>query len=327
MGFIKDLFGKEPRDIGIQDIQALIDNKVEENRHLDYKAPAILKSPHKLSEWVSAFLNAEGGLIIIGVHEDQPEKKDKIYERILPTRIEFVPREYQKERIEQLIYSNIRSDSRAVIGVYPIRDDADLSKAVYLVEVPEGDNPPYQAADDRYYRRLNATKYPMSHREIADFFGRRRRPLLEVTFRFVEVNIQESVQQFTLSVYLRNKGKAVAKYARLVASFENLEIIKTTKAIKRIDSLRGRPSIQYDNSWGVVHLMPRRREHIADITLKVKDNAKHGIIEYDLLAEDMELVTDQYKFDVNLLLKARERIEQGLEAILVHTTGESTEAS
>jgi hypothetical protein len=318
MGFIKDLFSKEPENVAIQDIQSLIDNKVEENRHLDYKAPSILKSPQRFSEWVSAFLNAEGGLIIIGVHEDQPGKKDKIYERILPTRIEFVPREYTKERIEQLIHSNIRSDSRPVIGVHPVRDDADPSKAIYLVEVPEGDSPPYQAADDKYYRRLNATKYPMSHREIADFFGKRRKPLLEVNFIFAEVNILESVHQFKLRIYLRNRGKAVAKYTRLVASFVNLEIIETTKDIQRIDSLRGIPSIQYDNLQGVFHPSPRRT-YVADVTLKVRDGAQPIIIDYDLVAEDMELVNSKYTFDVGLLLKARQSLEQGLEAQLVHS--------
>jgi hypothetical protein len=320
MGFVKDLFGKEPKDVRIQDIQSLIENKVEEDRHLDYKAPSILKSPHKLSEWVSAFLNAEGGLIIIGVYEDQPEKKDKIYERILPTRIEFVSREYTKERIEQLIHSNIRSDSRPVIGVHPVRDDADFSKAVYLLEIPEGDNPPYQAADDRYYRRLNATKYPMTHREVADFFGRRRKPLLEVTLNFTEISLQESIYQFTLRVYLVNKGKAVAKYTRLVASFVNLEILKATKDIQRIDTLRGIPSIQYDNIQGVFHPSPRRT-YIADVTLKVKDNTKPIIIDYDLVAEDMELANDKYSFDIQLLIKARELLNQGRQPSLIHISG------
>jgi len=320
MSFVKDLFGKKPPGIKIEDIDILIADKREEDRFLEYKDARILNTPEKLSEWVSALLNADGGLIIIGVCEDDPDKKKKVEAKIFPVRKEFVSKEYTKERIEQLIYSNIRSSSRPVINVYPVRDEADTSKAIYLIEIPQGDNPPYQASDGKYYRRLNATKYPMPHSEIADFFGKRRKPALSLILEIMEVNIQKSEYSFALRVFIHNTGKAVAKYTTVTASFVNLDIINIPKgAAKRIDDIRGNlPSLQWDYFGNVIH-PTGIRTRIWDIKLKVKDNSKHFAVIYDVVAEDMDLFTDRYSFtSTDVLHKAKEMLAKGESPTFIH---------
>ena len=317
MGFAEDLFGKSPTEVKIQDIRKLIDGRIEENHRLEYKRPDILKNPSKLSEWVSAFLNAEGGLIIIGVHEDKEKKEDRMYERVLPTRIGFVGAEYPKETVEQLIFSNIRSSSKPAINIYPVRDSVDPSKAIYLVEIPQGDNPPYQAADHKYYRRLNVTKYPMEHYEIADFFGRRRKPFLTLILELINVKIEDPVYQFTLRFFLQNVGKAIAKYTRVTASFRNLKIVEAGY-LERIDYLRKAPSVQFTDNVGVIY-PAKFRTQIADVTLKVDAVTEPIAIKYDVICEDMELFDDKYSFGVDLLREAKEKMEQGQEVTLTHS--------
>lgn len=312
MGFIKDLFGKEPADIKVAEINNLITIKKEEDHFLEYKAPDVLNNPGKLSEWVSAFLNAGGGLIIIGVREDYPNKKDRVKARIFPTRIEFVSKDYTKERLELLIQSHIRASTRPVINIHPIRSDTDPSEAIYLIEIPEADNPPYQASDNRYYRRLNATKYPMMHWEIADFFGKRRKPLLSVDFEITKVDINDPEYSFDLRVLVINKGKGVARYARITASFENVEVIgKIRGSVQRIDELRNNlPSIQWDCVTTVIH-PTGVRTRICDMRLKVKQNDKPCEIRYDMIAEDVELVADRFSYGVDVLHKAHELLAKG----------------
>jgi len=319
MSFVKDLFGKEPPDVRVGDIDNLIATKKEENRYLEYKDPRILGTPEKLSEWVSALLNADGGLVIIGVCEDDPNKKEKVEAKIFPVKKEFVSKEYTKERIELLISSNIRSSSRPVINVYPVRDEADTSKAIYLVEILQGDNPPYQAGDGRYYRRLNATKYPMSHSEIADFFGKRRKPVLSLIFEIIKVNIENSKYLFTLRIFISNTGKAVAKYTRVTASFDNLDIINVPKgAAQRIDDIRGNlPSLQWDYFDNVIH-PTGLRTRIWDIELKVKDNNKPFTVSYDIVAEDIDLVIDRYIVGTDTLHKANEMLAKGEKPTFIH---------
>jgi hypothetical protein len=319
MSFVKDLFGKEPTDVRMGDIDNLIATKKEENRYLEYKDPRILGTPEQLSQLVSAFLNADGGLIIIGVCEDDPNKKEKLEAKILPIRKEFVGKEYTKERIELLVSSNIHSSSRPVINVYPVRDEVDVSKAIYLVEIPQGDNPPYQAADGKYYRRLNATKYPMPHSEIADFFGKRRKPVLSLMFEIIKVDIQDSEYLFTVRVFISNTGKAVAKYTSVTASFDNLDIINIPFGrTQRIDDIRGNlPSLQWDYSNNVIHPTGDRM-NICGIELKVKDNNKPFSIRYDIVAEDMDLFENRYSFTTEVLHKAREWLAEGKKLGLAH---------
>lgn len=298
MGAIQDVFSKEEFKVELADIQNLIDKKIEENRMLEYKDPGILSNPQRLSEWVSAFLNAEGGLIIIGVCEDKPNKKDNLQVRIYPTKIAFVGSEYTRERIEQLIFSNIYCSARPSIRISPIRDLNDSSKAVFLVEIPQGDNPPYQAADNRYYRRLNVTKYPLAHYEIADFFGRRRRPNLSLQCmvsnplkrRIPHKNEMQLRSSYHLRIMISNTGNSAAKYARVTVSFENIMITRVTAGPNlRIDDLRnGLPTLQWDNPAGVIYSRTG-----ADVIweLEVKLAKDHwGLITWEAIAEDVDVV-------------------------------------
>lgn len=298
MGAIKDIFGKEELEVGLADIQNLIDQKVEENRMLEYKAPDILANPKRLSEWVSAFLNAEGGLIIIGVCEAKPNEKDSLQARIYPTKIEFVDSKYTRERVEQMIFSNIYCSARPEIRVLPIRDTNDSSKAVFLVEIPRGEDPPYQAADNRYCRRLNVTKYPLAHYEIADFFGRRRRPRLNLQCmvsnplkrRIPDKNEMQLRSSYHLRIMISNTGSSAAKYARVVVSLENIKISKVTAGPShRIDDLRnGLPTLQWDNPVGVIYAGTG-----ADVIweLDVRLSRNHwGLITWEAIAEDVDVV-------------------------------------
>ena len=138
MGIIEDIFTKPPNEVTLSDIQKLIDERREESRNLEYKSPDILKKPSDLSEWVSAFLNADGGLIVLGLCESDPKKKNNINTKIFPTNMEFVEGNYPKERIEQFIFSNINCSSKPEIRIYPIRDPNDFSRAIYLIDIPQG---------------------------------------------------------------------------------------------------------------------------------------------------------------------------------------------
>lgn len=56
----------------ISDIDQLINNKVQENIHLDYKDSRAVdpKKSDEIAKDASAFANSDGGVIIYGVAED-----------------------------------------------------------------------------------------------------------------------------------------------------------------------------------------------------------------------------------------------------------------
>ena len=161
MSWVEQVFGKSSSEVTVHDIQRLSDDKVEENQNLEYKAPDILEKPEQLSQWTSAFLNAEGGLIIVGVREDDPNKKQRLNVKIYPVAIEFVAPKFTRERVDQLVYSNIRGDTTPQIAMFPVRNPQ--GESIFLLDVSQGDNPPYQEADGKYYRRRKYTKNDMRH--------------------------------------------------------------------------------------------------------------------------------------------------------------------
>lgn len=310
MGAVKDIFGKEPEQVDLNNIQVLITQRREEARNLEYKSPDILNKPVDLSKWVSALLNADGGLIIIGVCEDDPKKKDKVTAKIYPVRIDFVGKDYNKERIEQLVFSNLRSSTKPDIRIYPVRDSSDPNQVVYLIDIPQGENPPYQAGDDKYYRRLNVTKYAMHHTEIADFFGKRRKPQLILNHTIIATKMEES--WFDLRVVVANKGKGVARHINVIESFVNLEIIKVIKGNRsRIDDLRENVhTLQWDENTGIIY--PESGIRIWDIRLKFQADEVEGNLLWTTEAEEHPRITGNAKIDVMFIEKAENSLKEGL---------------
>ena len=326
MGFVKDVFGKEAHQVSLVDIRQLITVRREEDRFLEYKRPDILRDPEELSQWVSAFLNAEGGLIIIGLCEAKKSKQESLDQKIRPARIAFAPKEYTKEKVEGLILANLGFISKPAIKVHSVHHPKRVARAVYLVEIPQGDEPPYQAADGKYYRRIGSTKYAMSHYEIGDLLVRKKKPSLVLTSELTEVKLEDSTYRFSLRLFVANNGGATARFTQFTAAFVNAEIESIDRGnVLRSDDIRGgTPSIQWDCADRVLH-PTGQRTLIADLTLKLLDSNKPCILDYTLVAEDAELIVDSYSFGVALLKQAKKRIEKGMAVVLTQEEVEEGE--
>jgi hypothetical protein len=158
-----------------EEVQRLVDTKVQESLHLDYKVSQALVGANKhgeIAKDVSAFANSDGGLIIYGVIE-----KDHI-----PIGIDsgVDHRRYSREWLEQVIRSNITPRIED-LRIASILLSADTS--LYAVQIPKSYRAPHQEmTTKRYYKRYNFGSVPMEDYEINDIRGRRRiiPPLINV---------------------------------------------------------------------------------------------------------------------------------------------------
>ncbi len=219
----------------IEYIRSLIDNKVEENLNLDYKAAASLERNDKktieISKDISAFANSDGGTIIYGITEDSDLKH-------LPAEIDPVDREIiTKEWLEQIIQGKIRPRIDG-ISIIPIEIDNNPKKVIYVVEIPKS-NTAHQADDRKYYKRFNFNSVPMFDYEIRDILNRSKNPEIDLEFgitrhtyeitngfdlpfqsfaqdingRLINVKPEKKYQtDYTLRVYAKNNGKVLANY-------------------------------------------------------------------------------------------------------------------
>lgn len=158
----------------IEQLNALIVNRVQENLHLDYKESAAIgdRARGEIAKDVSAFANSDSGVIVYGMIE-----KDH-----LPIRIDdgIDDRKFNREWLENVITSNVspRIDG---LEIYPI-PLAELRSA-YVIEIPKSSRGPHQeSVTKRYYKRFNFKSEPMEDYEIRDVRNRRDvvEPLLSI---------------------------------------------------------------------------------------------------------------------------------------------------
>jgi len=202
----------------IAKIKSYIENGVEENLHLDYKAAGALEKTDKkraeISKDVSAFANSDGGIIIYGIREFSEKGKQH-----LPSHIDPVDRrKISKEWLEQVINSNISPKvNNIIISPVPYGNSTD-GKVLYVVEIPKS-NTAHQAKDKRYYKRYNFESTPMEDYEIKDIINRSKKTSITISFKPV-INLGLLKQQLKtkqnfdviLNVRAFNKGNLVSQY-------------------------------------------------------------------------------------------------------------------
>lgn len=218
----------------LKKIKSFIENKIEENLNLDYKASGSLqrndKKTNEISKDVSAFANSDGGIIIYGIKEDQKN-------RHLPDSIDPINRkEISKEWLEQIIQSKIRPRIDGII-IHSISIEEQTDNVVYVVEIPKS-NTAHQANDKKYYKRFNFNSEPMYDYEIRDILNRIKSPVIDLELEIQKYTYEVEQQNFglpafsigtdgmyqkaepakeyktnyTLRIFARNNGRVLANY-------------------------------------------------------------------------------------------------------------------
>lgn len=147
-------------------LEYLIRSGAEESVHIEYKAAGALEGTdykkHEISKDISAMANADGGIIVYGLSE----------ENHIPKAYSFVDGNvYSKEWLEQVINSKIkRRIPQLTIDV--IRLGNKITQSIYVVKIPRSSEAPHMASDGRYYKRYNFESKRMEEYEVRDLFRR-----------------------------------------------------------------------------------------------------------------------------------------------------------
>lgn len=291
--YIFELFGKKPTQIGQEDIEKLIKNKVGENLHLEYKDPRILSSNeqrNKLAKSVTGFLNADGGVLIIGI-EVTEINGEKLPEQIVPVI------GYTSEQILQMVMSRIGYLTAPDIEIFDVDVDVRGQRGkVYLLQIQKGDDLVYQAPDGRYYKRVGNTTVIMKHKEIAARFGKKGKPHLELIFIADPNKLQKVVNIYHVTIYffVENKGKASARYPmfqiKFPRTFKINALYSKNGKLKDISKLYGGvPVIEWKDYTEVIH--PNILLYTGGVRISFQDHPfnLHAQIEYVIVCEDMEM--------------------------------------
>jgi hypothetical protein len=185
----------------ISDIQSLIQNEVEESIHLEFKeARALGKTEDcrkEIAKDISAFANSDGGIIIYGIKEENHKANS----------ITFINgNDYSKEWLEQIINSTIQRHIPD-IEIFPIRDNGDIDKSIYLLKIPKSIEAPHISKDKRFYKRFNFQSVMMEEYEIRQLYGRRIKSKLQIdNFSIRLLKADESERKIECEVTITNIG-------------------------------------------------------------------------------------------------------------------------
>jgi len=194
--------------IDLDMIQAWIGEQREETVHLDFKLvndPSMNREDRKsLAKALSGFANSEGGIVVWGVNASR-------------TRDDVVDCAREIRPIENLALFLSRLNeftsevSPSVDGVLhrsiPTGDNQGLAVTI----VPESDSGPHmaKATIDQYFKRTGDRFAKMEHFDIADMFGRRKRPKLSVVLTPLVGSVGRYYES-VLQIYNYGRGSAIA---------------------------------------------------------------------------------------------------------------------
>ncbi len=191
----------------------------EESTYLEFKDGGIFKMKDEdvkdeIAKDVSAFANADGGVLIYGMAE-----KDHKATKIAP----FDGNIFTKEWLEQIINGRIKRQIPGFI-VDPIRIGGNVDQSVYVVRIPRSIHAPHQTSKLEYWKRQNFQNRRMEEYEIREAYFRISQTKLVILDPVVRGQVSQSSERrvtsydITVDLAVQNIGNTLEKYFKLIVA-------------------------------------------------------------------------------------------------------------
>jgi len=203
--------------------------EVKGRRGLDLTLSSVDEKDVKsnLSKAISAFANSGGGNLVFGLVN--PNNIWQVDDGGVDITIKKPStREWLEDIVPTLVDFPLSS-----FNVYAIQRKGGSSqitegRAIFVIEIPDSEQAPHQATDNRYYVRVGGKSKPIGHRLIMDIFGRRSYPKIRLEFMAKSTDYYEyspsmlpeifpreekpKKRKWELNVRAVNSGKVFAQY-------------------------------------------------------------------------------------------------------------------
>lgn len=203
MAFAEKYFGKILSEIRAPDILQFFRQSQREGQHLEFKSGQVRID--KILKEISAFLNSEGGLLIIGA----PREMD--VPGLVESRNSFGEPDPSHIASSDLIYAAIQRQLVPLpTGIF-IEQVLFNSGSVFLIEVRPSINPPHQINHTgTYYLREGDVSRPATHEELEKLFFEKRMPDLKL-----RIVLERKVGAVKLHFYVINESTRSARMPQL----------------------------------------------------------------------------------------------------------------
>lgn len=195
------------RAANLETMSRFVAESRQEDLHLEFKtvssADFTQQDKQHLARALSGFANADGGLVVWGVDARRGPDGVDCAQGLRP--VERV-RLFHSRLLE--LCSDGASPVVENVRHRVIRCRSGTDEGFVITLVPSSDGGPHMAKfqEDRYFKRNGSKFIRMEHFDVADMFGRRRRPCLRVVVRCSRRNGEE----VRVLVSLKNSGRGLA---------------------------------------------------------------------------------------------------------------------
>lgn len=237
-------------------INNLLNTKAEENTYLEFKRSdsLIIHAENKstkledlkneIAKDVSAFANADGGILIYGIEE----------ENHIASGLSFIDgNKFSKETLEQIINSRIQ---RKIDGltIHPIRFNNEIEKTIYVIDIPRSSNAPHQTKDKKYYKRRNFFVDEMEEFEIRDLYSRKNltklkilHPKINNLYSKIDINTYFNINvDFSIEFNIANIGNTVETTFKTEIKIPRLFTISNSNSKSTLYNY----FVKYDDEYG-----------------------------------------------------------------------------
>lgn len=158
------IYEKNITDIELEDINNLITEKQIENKYLEFKSQMTDGENDNLLKTVCGFANADGGLFIYGLKEQNGEASE-----ITGVSLDGKSWDDKKRQIQDIIAGNIEPRLNVEINIIYL-DNTDV---IILIKVPKSWNPPHCVKNKKnriFFIRRDGRTDPMEYEELRRMF-------------------------------------------------------------------------------------------------------------------------------------------------------------
>ena len=210
--YIEKVFGKSRVELSLNDLRDYFSTQQEESSVVEFKSGKV--EINDIFKEITAFLNTEGGLLIIGAPVEKEVEKGKNKIRVCEGELTF-----SNFRNKDWLYQKIATNIVPAPTSLKIEEFLTEKGNVFILDIPQSLNPPHQSSSDgRYYLRLERDAKPAPHGIVQSLFNKRKVPELTAEVDF------EKIDEFSdeVTVTFRNISKIPANKISSVIDVYNV---------------------------------------------------------------------------------------------------------
>lgn len=301
MSFIKTLFKKELNDILLEDLQEFFRADQEESSILEFKSGEV--SIEDIYKEICAFLNTEGGVLIIGTPREQKVKVSNKSSQLI-CKGDLMPFNIRgKDWLIQKIASNIVPSPTGINAKEILTPEGNY----FIIQIPQSLNPPHQSSDDgRYYIRLEREAKPAPHGLVQALFYKRQKPKFEIEPSFGSDDLNPKINEVQIAI--SNLAEYPADRVYYIIELFNVKEANLFLVNKRkqFNTFNGRMLIHGQNKNPLI----KGLRHL--ITVRLLHLNKVYIIKAAIWNKDTDLLHGIYVYDPfeNRIIKSSDNINE-----------------